>query len=86
MSHVEVLVPVEAVETVAQAVADMRRLERHLAALVAFLCGWEFVSLTTRTVPPLSHGMWRLPTRKRLLVWVAVVAIGTDHFFSRRYV
>lgn len=63
-----------------------RPAEPLLAALTAALCGYEFFALTTRRVPPVSRGMWRLPWWKRLLVWLGIIAIGTDHFFYRRFV
>lgn len=61
-----------------------------LRLLVAFVCGKELLGLMSRRYPQLrvrtwSRHMWDMPPRRRLIVWAVVVAVLTDHFFTRRF-
>lgn len=60
-------------------------------SLVAAGCAWELAALTSGRVPTLSSLVWRgtaAGTHGRLTMfalWLLVVAVGTDHFFIRRW-
>lgn len=64
----------------------MSPVDRLLRAAVTVGCTWEVVAITTGKVPTISALMWRFPTATRTVAWAAVVALGTDHFVTRRWV
>lgn len=49
-------------------------------------CAWELVALTTRRVPTITAVVCAVPLRARCALWGAVVAVGTDHFLTRRWI
>ena len=55
-----------------------------LRASLTVLCGYEFLALTTRRVPTVSAGMWRLRPSERAVVWCLAAFVLSDHFFTRR--
>lgn len=64
----------------------MSAVDRCLRTAVTVGCGWEVAALTTGRVPTVSAMLWRFPTVARASAWAVVVALGTDHFVTRRWV
>ena len=60
-------------------------IQRLLRGLVAFLCGWEVVALTTGDLPTLSSLVWRLPRRVRVVLCAVITGASADHFVTRRW-